>query len=246
MSKRFIDTEIFCDSWFMDLSINAKLLYIYLITNCDHAGIIDFNLKLTKTQTGIEQLGKSWGSLRQELGKSLIKLKDNYYYLTKFIKFQYPGFPKSKVNQQLGAIKRLKEFNLWDEENQCINEELVKSCLTLDEVLVNCYDNDNGNEYKKEERIKKESKYKGNCLMKNSGIEIKNIKEAFLKTNDLKEADPEYYFNVALDWSNSKDMMRSEWISTVRNFARKDIRDGKLKLGKVKASMNPNTYNPNA
>ena len=33
MAKRFIDTEMFDDGWFMKLPINIKLGYIYLITN---------------------------------------------------------------------------------------------------------------------------------------------------------------------------------------------------------------------
>jgi uncharacterized protein YdaU (DUF1376 family) len=68
------------------------------------------------------------------------------------------------------------------------------------------------------------------CLMKNSGITIDDIKERFLKTKDLKNADPEHYFNSALDWSDSRGMKRDDWIATVSNFARRDIREDKLKI----------------
>jgi len=54
MAKRFIDTALFDDSWFMDLSVENKLFFVYLITNCDHAGIIDLNLKLAEFKTGIK------------------------------------------------------------------------------------------------------------------------------------------------------------------------------------------------
>lgn len=127
MAKRFIDTEIFNDPWFMDLSPNTKLLFIYMITNCDHAGIIDINWKLTEFQTGIKQLTKSYNTLIRELGNRIISLKDTYFFIPKFISFQYPGFPKSHVRQQEGAIRRLKEFNLWDEENLTLNKELFNS-----------------------------------------------------------------------------------------------------------------------
>ncbi len=80
-----------------------------------------------------------------------------------------------------------------------------------------------------EDVIKKESKNK-KCLMKNSGIEIKSVKEAFLKTEDLNAADAKYYFNAALDWSDSTGEMRKDWIATMRTFARRDLKDGKLKL----------------
>jgi hypothetical protein len=48
MAKRFYDTGIFQDSWFSDLSKDGKLLFFYLISRCNHAGIIDLNLKLAE------------------------------------------------------------------------------------------------------------------------------------------------------------------------------------------------------
>lgn len=127
MSKRFIDTEIFSDPWFMDLSVNAKLFYIYLITNCNHAGIIEINWKLAELQTGIKQLAKSYVTLIKEYNNKLIKLRDRYYFIPKFIEFQYPGFPKSNVRQQESAIKILCEFDLFDTENLRLNKELANS-----------------------------------------------------------------------------------------------------------------------
>ena len=130
MSKRFIDTGLFNDSWFMDLSMSAKILWVYLITQCDHAGIIEINNKLLKTQTDI----KNFETVSKELGNRLVRLTEQYYFVPKFLKFQYPDFPKSTVKQQLSAIKRLREFNLIDE-----------STLTLKEELDNSYGNGNGN-----------------------------------------------------------------------------------------------------
>ena len=132
MSKRFIDTKIFNDEWFMDLSASAKLLYIYFITTCDHAGIIDINWKLAEFLTGIKELKKIKESLLKEFGDRLVYLKKSYYFLPKFIWFQYPGFPKSNVNQQQGAIRRLKEFDLYNEKNQTLNKELVTFYTNMD------------------------------------------------------------------------------------------------------------------
>jgi len=43
-------------------------------------------------------------------------------------------------------------------------------------------------------------------------------------------ADPAYYFNSALDWSDSGGNMRTDWVATIRSFARRDTRDGKMKV----------------
>ena len=135
MAKRFIDTGIFSDEWFSELSKDGKLFFLYCITNCDHAGVIKLNLKLCEFQTGI----KSIETVIKELGKSLVTVSQelHIYFLPKFIKYQYPNFPRSNVKQQDGAISILKKYNLWDEK--------TNSYLTLTEDLVKSYGNGSGN-----------------------------------------------------------------------------------------------------
>ena len=77
-----------------------------------------------------------------------------------------------------------------------------------------------------------DKKGKGKCLMKNSGVTIKDISEAFRKTSDLMFAEAQYYYNAALDWSDSGSNMRTDWVATIRGFARRDLKDGKLKIKK--------------
>ena len=130
MSKRFIDTGIFDDDWFMDLSKEAKLLWIYCITKCDHAGLIKINPKLCGIQTDIKDLD---GTIKQ-LGNRLVTVSERLYFIPKFIEFQYPGFPNSKVRQQQSAVEILQKHNLFDENK-----------LTISKLLTNSYDNDNDN-----------------------------------------------------------------------------------------------------
>ena len=75
---------------------------------------------------------------------------------------------------------------------------------------------------------------KGNkkCLMKNSGLTVKDVSEAFKKANDIAFAESQYYYNAALDWSDSGSNMRTDWIATIRGFARRDLKDGKLRMVK--------------
>ena len=214
MAKKFIDSGLFDDSWFMDLSLSAKVFWIYCITKCNHAGIIDLNEKLCQFQTGIKGLQ----TVIKELGNRIITLKNNYYFIPKYIEYQYPNFPNSKVRQQESAIKILEEFNLIDSTNLTLKKGLTNP---YDSVSDNVNDNDNDSDDKKN---------KGICLMKNSGVTTDDIKQAFAKTNDLKNANHIHYFNAMLDWSESKGEMRKDWIATARTFARKDLDAGKLKL----------------
>jgi len=141
MSKRFIDSKIFNDPWFMDLSKDGKILWFYLITSCDHSGIIELNGRLICFQTNIDSLQESL----KEVGSHLVRLRKNIFFIPKYISFQYPNFPKSNVNQQNSALKLLIQNGLWDEQtNQLINcsstldQELVNSSPTVEEQLVNC------------------------------------------------------------------------------------------------------------
>jgi hypothetical protein len=144
MAKRFISTELFDDPWFMNLSKDAKLLWVYLFTKCDHAGIIQNNPKLWKFQTDIENID----TVREELGSRLITVNEQYYFNPKFLKFQYPNFPKSKVKAQISALDILNKFK--------INPNTY---LTLNKPLSNSYEyeyeNENENENENEKIIKK-------------------------------------------------------------------------------------------
>lgn len=108
MSKRFISTLLFDDDWFMELSKDGKILWVYLITKCDHAGIIKLNEKLCRTQTGLNDVKRSL----KELDTRLYRLTEFNLFIPGYLFFQYTGFPNSKVLQQRGAISILEKLGL--------------------------------------------------------------------------------------------------------------------------------------
>lgn len=109
MSKRFISTLLFDDDWFMELSKDGKILWVYLITKCDHAGIIKLNEKLCRTQTGLNDVKKSL----TELDSRLYRLTEFNIFIPGYLYFQYKGFPNSKVLQQRGAVTILENLGLF-------------------------------------------------------------------------------------------------------------------------------------
>ena len=130
MAKRFIDTALFDDEWFMALSKDAKILWLYFITKCDHAGILKLNSKLCQLQTGI----KSLGTVIEQLGNRIITVDEQLFFIPKFVEYQYPGFPDCKFNMAKSAISILEKYGL-----------IKNSRLTVPELLVNSYGNGNGN-----------------------------------------------------------------------------------------------------
>ncbi len=139
MAKRFIDTEIFNDPFFMDLSKDSKIFYIYYITNCNHAGILEINERLCKFQTGIKGLQ----TVIKELTNRLVTVKKGLYFMPKFIDFQYPNFPNSNVRQQASAINQLEKLGLFKENKLRVSEHLTKG---YEHDTVNVTDNGSVND----------------------------------------------------------------------------------------------------
>jgi hypothetical protein len=140
MAKRFIDTGLFDDDWFMELAKDAKILWIYFLTKCDHAGMLKLNARLCEVQTGIKDLN---GTIKL-LGNRIITVTERLYFIPKFLQYQYPGFPNSKAKAQLSAIEILTKHGLF-----------IDGKLTVSELLTNSYSNGNGNGNKKKESEEK-------------------------------------------------------------------------------------------
>ena len=106
MAKRFTDTDKFSDKWYRKLPLLQKVMYEYLLAECNHAGILEkFDIELMSFKIG-EEISMSDFDL---LGDRVIFLSDSVIYLTKFINFQYGELnPQNKVHQSV-----LRELDKW-------------------------------------------------------------------------------------------------------------------------------------
>ena len=110
MAKRFITTELFKDPWYMDLPNKYKLFWIFLITDCDHAGIWQVNYKTAVFYVG-EHLEPS--ECERFLKDRVIKIGDGkYWFIPKFIEFQYGYELKSSNTAVRSVIALLKRYDL--------------------------------------------------------------------------------------------------------------------------------------
>lgn len=196
MAKRFIDTELFNDEWFCELSKDAKLFFIYYITNCDHAGILKLNKKLFEFQTSIKDIDK----VIKEMGNKLILIKDSVFFMPGYLKFQYPDFPKSKVKQQEGALKIL--------DNHGITLEIVKSYLTVPKELEYSYVNDNDNV---------SDNVKNNKEGKKNKPTLEECKQYCLERNNGVDADKFFNYYESNGWKVGKNPMK-DWKAAIRTW----------------------------
>lgn len=87
MAKRFIDSEIFRSPSIRALQAPYKLLWIYILNDCDHAGIWipDFeicSIYLDRKYTAKESL--------EAFGKKIVMVDDGKkWWIPKFVEFQY-------------------------------------------------------------------------------------------------------------------------------------------------------------
>lgn len=105
MAKRFTDTDKWKKPKFSKLSMKMKLVWMYLLDNCDHAGIWDLNLDLLSFQIGEKVTDND---LVEAFSNKLIRISETKYFLPDFIEFQY-GTLNHANRAHESVINRLKK-----------------------------------------------------------------------------------------------------------------------------------------
>lgn len=154
MPKRFTATEKWVDPWFCSLTDNEKLFWVYLLDNCNHAGIWEpnwfmfsvyvknFVFNAEKFKGRILEVGKKW-------------------YIPKFVEFQYgilqPGnrahdsviaiLEKEGASKGLarGLLAPMDMDMVKDKEQEKIHKDKVKSFIkpTIEQVQIYCQERNN-------------------------------------------------------------------------------------------------------
>jgi hypothetical protein len=106
--KRFTETNKWQDPWFRKLPPQAKLLWLWLLDNCDCAGIIEPDKDLAGFMIGAtEDLDSSFEAIAdriQWVGEKLV--------IPKFIRFQYGDKLNAKNSAHIGVIRRIETLGI--------------------------------------------------------------------------------------------------------------------------------------
>ena len=109
MAKRFIETGIFRKRLLRGLDAPSKALWIYYITECDHAGIWDTaNLDIDSILLGHEYTKES---VMDALGDRVIPV-DGKLFMPDFIRYQYGEHLNPKNRVHASVIKRLERLQI--------------------------------------------------------------------------------------------------------------------------------------
>lgn len=110
MAKRFIDTGIFNSPSIRKFPGKLKLFWVYLFTNCDHAGIWVKDFEAASMFMGMEI---TESEAIKHLDGKIIKIENGErWFLPGFIKFQYPTGLNEKNAAHKSVLAILKEFNI--------------------------------------------------------------------------------------------------------------------------------------
>ena len=109
MAKRFIDTGLFRKKWIRQLDPNMKLFWIYLLTDCDHAGIWDVDVERASFQLKVE-LDES--EILNTFNRKIVPFKPGKWFVPKFIDYQY-GELNETNRAHNSVIKILTKYKLY-------------------------------------------------------------------------------------------------------------------------------------
>lgn len=205
LHRKFLEWE-----WYHKSEMVHLFLHILLRANHSDGNWQGISIKRGQFITGLRTLNKDTGISIQTIRTCLSKL-------------QKTGEINRVSNNQYSIITVL-EYDSYQLKEIIPNNQINKQ-PTSNQQATNKQPTTNKN-IKEGKELKKGKK----CLLRNSGIGVNDIKKEFSDKKDIQNADPEFYYNAALDWSDGKNEMRTDWVAVIRGFARRDLGNGKLRL----------------
>lgn len=110
MAKRFTDTEKWKKQWIRALPTEYKLVWIYLLDDCNHAGIWDVDIDVLKLKLGIDVTEES--ILKAFNGRVQVINSGHKWFIPKFIEFQY-GELDPNIRPHSSVIDILKKEGVY-------------------------------------------------------------------------------------------------------------------------------------
>ena len=138
LPKRFTATEKWRKGFMKGLSTVHKLLWLYVLDECDHAGIWDVELEVASIRIGEDVANAKVSDFN---GKVIEIDEGRKWFVLDFITFQY-GRLNDKVNAHKSAIDRLSSQLPEDQLQQFINPS--QGVKDKDKVKVKDKDKDKG------------------------------------------------------------------------------------------------------
>ena len=113
MPKRFISTELFDKVWFQNLPLKMKILWIFFITHCCHAGIIELNFRPMQFKLGQKY---TLDEIQHYFGNQIVQIDDDKWLVVKFFNHQYGDTINPNNRVQKTALIKLNKYGITEEK----------------------------------------------------------------------------------------------------------------------------------
>lgn len=121
MAKRFTDTEKWRDEWWGSLTNDYRMIWLYLIDSCSIAGVwkkdfrgLNFNCNTNITEAEFLTI----------LGSRIVD-KGSFYFIPKFLQFQYPKGLNSNKPAIVSVVRELQNNNLIQTVNKLLGNDYL-------------------------------------------------------------------------------------------------------------------------
>jgi hypothetical protein len=108
MGKRFTDTNIWGEDWFLEMPNEYKLFWYYMLCNCDHAGIFKVNMRSFCSLNEVKLTSNKVLDYFNNGKQRIRELQANVWFIEDFFVYQY-GETFNTNNRVHESIKKVYE-----------------------------------------------------------------------------------------------------------------------------------------
>ena len=91
MGKRFTDTNIWGEDWFLEMPNEYKLFWYYMLCNCDHAGIFKVNMRSFCSLNEVKLTSNKVLDYFNNGKQRIRELQSNVWFIEDFSVIEYCG-----------------------------------------------------------------------------------------------------------------------------------------------------------
>ena len=110
MAKRFTDTELWKQDWFLEMPSEYKLFYFYVKDNCDHAGIFKVNVRSFCRLNGVKIDTQKALEYFNDDKERILVINGSKWFMVDFFVYQY-GATMNLSNRVHNSVKDILALN---------------------------------------------------------------------------------------------------------------------------------------
>jgi len=188
MAKRLTDTEKWNDDWYLSLDNDYRVIWQWLLDNCNHAGICKRNIKLLNVMCNTSV---SEAELVDKMDGRVI-VESNDWFIPKFLKFQYADLHSNRpviISVRKELIK--KKYHLLVPQSFGDEYLIITESFSNDYSIIKRKSKDKSKDIVKPKITEngKENGYSGNFKARGEEVMAKRLLEGIEAANKIRNQD---------------------------------------------------------